>query len=118
WWEGNDAEERVSFIRGLGIVDEAPPRALNDRLREQIIEAIYASPARLAILPIQDLFGWKDRINLPGTISPTNWSWRMPFAAASAMDDLERRKKLAKMRAIAERTDRFTPLITAQTAKR
>jgi 4-alpha-glucanotransferase len=112
WWEGIDDAERISFIHGLGIEDGAAPDVFDDRLRECIIEAIYASPSRLAIFPIQDLFGWNDRINVPGTISADNWSWRMPFAAGSAIDDPKLRVTITRLRAIAERTGRFAPLIS------
>jgi len=109
WWETISETERREFIDGLGIEDQAALSAFDDRLREQIISAIYASPARLAIFPIQDLFGWKDRINTPGTIGPDNWRWRMPFAAGEALADPNRRKAIEKIRALAERTGRFAP---------
>jgi len=28
---------------------------------------------------MQDIFGWRDRINVPGLISDTNWTWRLPW---------------------------------------
>jgi 4-alpha-glucanotransferase len=31
------------------------------------------------LLPIQDIFGWRDRINVPGTVGDGNWTWRLPF---------------------------------------
>jgi len=31
------------------------------------------------VLPIQDLFGWCARINLPGTVSESNWTYRLPI---------------------------------------
>ena len=39
----------------------------------------WASPARLAIAPFQDLLGLgaDARINAPGTMGPLNWSWRV-----------------------------------------
>jgi 4-alpha-glucanotransferase len=33
----------------------------------------------LLILPIQDVFGWSDRINRPGSIGDPNWTWRLPW---------------------------------------
>jgi 4-alpha-glucanotransferase len=40
---------------------------------------------------VQDVFGLEDRINVPGTVGPRNWSWRMPWSA----DDLRRDPALA-----------------------
>ena len=28
---------------------------------------------------MQDLFGWRDRINVPGTVGDDNWTWRLPW---------------------------------------
>jgi 4-alpha-glucanotransferase len=42
---------------------------------------LYASGSDLLILPIQDLFGWRDRINQPATVSDANWTWRLPWPA-------------------------------------
>ena len=35
----------------------------------------------LLILPIQDIFGWRDRINQPATVGDSNWTWRLPWPA-------------------------------------
>ena len=37
--------------------------------REAMLEALFASASDLLILPIQDVFGWRDRINQPATVS-------------------------------------------------
>jgi 4-alpha-glucanotransferase len=53
------------------------------------------------VVPIQDLFGWTARINVPGTVSPRNWTWRLPFN----FDGYRRNARLAararKLRALA-----------------
>jgi 4-alpha-glucanotransferase len=28
---------------------------------------------------VQDVFGWRDRINQPATIGEDNWTWRLPW---------------------------------------
>jgi 4-alpha-glucanotransferase len=30
-------------------------------------------------LPLQDVFGWRDRINTPATVGDHNWTWRLPW---------------------------------------
>jgi 4-alpha-glucanotransferase len=35
----------------------------------------------MLILPVQDVFGWRDRINQPATVSERNWTWRLPWAS-------------------------------------
>ena len=51
------------------------PRAMH----ELLLECLYASGADLLILPVQDVFGWRDRINQPATTGDSNWTWRMPW---------------------------------------
>ena len=46
-----------------------------------MLETLYASGANLMILPIQDVFGWRDRINTPATVGDDNWTWRLPWAS-------------------------------------
>ena len=88
WWDRAPAEERhavlaIPLIRAR-LSDEARALALAepglpDQLRDAVVEALYASGANLLILPIQDVFGWRDRINEPGTVNATNWTWRLPW---------------------------------------
>jgi 4-alpha-glucanotransferase len=90
WWENADREEReaVLAVRSIreALTDEDRARALADRqlshtLREALLETLFASGAGLLILPIQDVFGWRDRINQPATVGEDNWTWRLPWPA-------------------------------------
>ena len=46
--------------------------------RDSLLEALAPSSSDLLILPMQDIFGWRDRINLPGPVGGDNWTWRSP----------------------------------------
>jgi 4-alpha-glucanotransferase len=48
-------------------------------VRDALIEALFASNAGLLLLPVQDVFGWSDRINQPATVTDANWSFRLPW---------------------------------------
>ena len=73
WWRGRDPGQRARFraYAGGGPVHEAMNRI------------VLASPAALAVLPMQDLLGLGKtaRMNLPGTATG-NWRWRMERGAA------------------------------------
>ncbi len=45
-----------------------------------LLQRLYEAGSVLTILPIQDLFGWPERINTPATVVPHNWSFRLPVA--------------------------------------
>jgi 4-alpha-glucanotransferase len=53
--------------------------ALPHAVREAMLESLHASGSNLLLLPIQDVFGWRDRINEPATVSVDNWTWRLPW---------------------------------------
>ncbi|MFM1823904.1 MAG: 4-alpha-glucanotransferase [Planctomycetota bacterium] len=91
WWANRPKAERARFraYAGGGPVHEA------------IARLTLASPAALAVLPMQDLLGLgaAARMNLPGTATG-NWRWRMAPRAATAA--------LAKrLRAMVEATGRL-----------
>jgi hypothetical protein len=39
----------------------------------------YQSGSNELFLPVQDVFGWTDRVNVPATIGDHNWTWKLPW---------------------------------------
>ena len=88
WWENAPREEKQAVLAIPSVRARLTPED-RDRLADQpglphamheaLLEALYASGANLLILPIQDVFGWRDRINQPATIGDDNWTWRLPW---------------------------------------
>ena len=81
WWDAAPPEERAEVLKvpdlaEAGFSIDSP---FDGRLRDALLAAIYHSGANLVLLPIQDIFGWRDRINVPGTVGAENWTWRLPF---------------------------------------
>jgi 4-alpha-glucanotransferase len=120
WWETLRDDERRRFVKDLRL-DRArgasSGAALNSRVLsatglaepvlDAILEAVYASPGQLAIIPLQDLFGWKDRINVPGTVDSRNWRWRLPFDPSGLKNDPTLRARIDKIRALTIQAGRF-----------
>ncbi len=89
WWDNADLQERQSLLsiplmRDAGVPADAP---FSDRMRDALLEALFASGSRLLILPIQDIFGWRDRINTPASVTDQNWTWRLPGPTEALMTD-------------------------------
>ena len=108
WWETAPEEERVRMLRVLAL---APPATRGaevafDKVRDAMLAALYAAPSRLVIIPIQDVFGWRERINFPGTVGPANWSWRLPLAIEDLDHDAVLSARLAQLRGMAIRSGR------------
>jgi 4-alpha-glucanotransferase len=86
WW-AEDPGEREQFYRHLG--EEGPcPAIMTAPLLRRILEHCCAASSLVCMFQAQDLLDldtelWSrdpaaDRINIPGTISETNWTWRLP----------------------------------------
>ena len=75
WYASLDAGTRARVDACLASTPGDMPGSL--------IRAAYASPAQLAVLPMQDLLGLgsESRMNTPGTGSG-NWTWRFRLGAA------------------------------------
>lgn len=88
WWETLSAEDQRLVVSVPSVRrhlsqgpdgDVTAPVTFMPSLSDAIVRAVLVSGSRLALFPIQDLFGWPDRINTPGTIDDENWSWRLPW---------------------------------------
>jgi len=111
WWATISETERRQLTQAISASTHADGSitVLDEPHLDAILEWVYASPAQLVVTPIQDLFGWNDRINLPGTINEANWTWRLPFDLETGMEDPYVCARLARIRAICDKTGRFRP---------
>ena len=72
WYEELDDKERMKEImKGLGYTGE--------NLVEDMLAYTLECDAVISIIPLQDLLGYgkEARINLPGTVGPHNWSYKL-----------------------------------------
>jgi 4-alpha-glucanotransferase len=67
---------------------------------------LFASRSDFLILPVQDVFGWRDRINTPATHGHDNWTWRVPWPVDQLGDVEEARARAATLRAWSVRHNR------------
>ncbi len=79
WWNNLVDWQRDAFLRQA---NESFPRDGRDPLlvTQAIMEHVLSAPSILKLFPIQDVLGLWDRINIPNTVGPFNWSWRLPRA--------------------------------------
>jgi len=108
WWDEAPIEERQTVASVAGIAPagcdlEAP---FDDCTRDAIVQVLYASASDIVLLPIGDVFGWRDRINTPAVISDNNWTWRLPWPVEDLRRDGAGRERAAFMRALTEKFDR------------
>jgi 4-alpha-glucanotransferase len=109
WWDTAPIEERAAVLRvpDLAAAGFNPEQAFDDALRDALLAAIYRSGANLVVLPLQDVFGWRDRINVPGTVGTDNWTWRLPFPADDLLTRPDAAERAAFLRGVASETGRL-----------
>lgn len=79
WWASVDFVEKKLFWKMVSGLDTKPPAY--SRAREAVLRKLLKASSLLVVLPLQDILGSKDRINIPGTVGGSNWGYRAPFRA-------------------------------------
>lgn len=96
WYELADWErERIAKLDGI-------PLDLPEGERElALLRLLFSSRSELTLVLAQEILGDKSRINLPGTVTSQNWTWRLPRSIEDLLEDpavlarLEAVKRLA-----------------------
>ena len=101
WWESLMPEERSRF--GL----DSPQ--FDASVRDRLLDILYNAGSDLVLLPIQDVFGWRDRINLPATISGANWTFVLPWPCDAITLQPEAMERAMKLAGWSHQTGRWRP---------
>ncbi|HEX8029130.1 MAG TPA: 4-alpha-glucanotransferase [Vicinamibacterales bacterium] len=67
----------------------ATPEGETEEQRVAILQSLLASGSNLTLIPLQDVFGWIDRINTPAVVGEMNWTWRLPWPVDQWLDQEE-----------------------------
>jgi 4-alpha-glucanotransferase len=109
WWSELTADDRAKLsglpaLRAAGL--DWKKARFTAAVRDLLIELLAASGSDFLILPIQDVFGWRDRINVPGTITDDNWTWRMLWPVDVLMQEPETQERARTLREMCRRHGR------------
>lgn len=79
WWMISLPWEREAVCRTFPELNsfQPPPADFTPELHEALLRAALNASSGLCVLPWQDVFGEVERVNLPGTVSDANWTYRM-----------------------------------------
>lgn len=106
WWTEMTDEEREAFGRLLP-PEIAAERSFTPAVRDAVLGLAYEAGSDLLLLPVQDLFGWPDRINTPATVSEKNWRWRLPLSLEELDTDPAAGERADALRELAVRSGRL-----------
>lgn len=103
WWEALDADdqEKVRQVPGVAALlpEAGAPLPFTPRVRDTLLEVLVASGSDFLLLPVQDVFGWRERINLPGSLGDHNWTWRVPWPVDEWRSQPEARERAGQLEA-------------------
>ncbi len=99
WWESAPDEERAAVLAIPSIRARLDVRHGVRAELDAMLETLYLSGSGLLILPLPDVFGWRDRINRPATVSAANWTWRLPWPSDQIAAQPEAQAVAAKLKA-------------------
>ena len=95
WWDNEaDMDTKREFCTALGLEDLCQKR-YTPAAAEKILESFFRSSSEMCILQIQDYFALdadlrrdteQERINVPGTVSELNWTYRIPVPLEELLD--------------------------------
>jgi 4-alpha-glucanotransferase len=107
WWDAADPDERrrVCEIEAIG-AEVSPGEPFSPRVRDALLAALYSSGSDLLIVPLQDVFGWRDRVNTPAIVADSNWTWRLPFPVDALGERPDARERADFLRGLAAKHGR------------
>lgn len=77
-WHARLFLERLGRFADIDGFDHGQIPDYTDHLRECLLDALFQTNSRYASVMITDLLGLEDRFNVPGVLSESNWSQRLP----------------------------------------
>ena len=112
WWDAAPESERrkvseLASVERLSAGADLAHRPFDATIRDILLETLFASTSDVLSLPVQDAFGWRDRINEPATVSDENWTYRLPWPVDTLDDVAEARERKDQLRAWSERYRRI-----------
>jgi 4-alpha-glucanotransferase len=117
WWDTLEPEERAKVIELPEVGDRlgAPgedaasvPGEYSAAIRDALLAALYHSGSDFLLLPLQDVFGWRDRVNVPASLGEHNWTWKLPWPVDRFDAQRDAVERAAVLRNWADRSGRWT----------
>jgi 4-alpha-glucanotransferase len=103
--ETNRRELRL-FMEFAGLEDAEPPREFTHQLHEAFTRTVLRSPSWLAVFQITDVFAMTARFNVPGSVAPTNWTYRLPYTVRELDQDPALLRQTQMFSRLAQETNR------------
>ncbi len=105
WYDSLSPDDRRSLARIPGLSELDPHRKFDHEVRDALLRVLYQAGSNLCLLPLQDLLGHREQINVPGSVNDRNWTYRMPIAVEALEADQATTDRLHHLAAESRRLD-------------
>jgi 4-alpha-glucanotransferase len=82
------------------------PEGATEESRAAVMQSLLSAGSCLTLIPLQDVFGWTDRINTPAVVDDVNWTWRLPWIVDAWLDREETVSRADQLKAWTRSADR------------
>lgn len=107
WWETREPWERGAVSARIPAEHrEKLTREFTADVHAALLDTILGAQSELVLLMMQDALGTRDRINVPATVGPHNWTWRLPATVDALREDAAVTAAMARVKASIERAGR------------
>jgi 4-alpha-glucanotransferase len=99
WYDALSPEEREKLKAIPQLAELDPEQPFDERTRDLFLRVLYGAPSALALVLFQDALGTRERINTPGTVAASNWTYRMTMTIAELASDQQLNECLSRIAA-------------------
>ena len=96
WWRSLSETQRHEVLDLPSVRRHVTPTTSE---LDAVLRGLLGAASYLTIVPMQDLFGWGDRINTPAQVSEDNWNWLLPWRVDQLLSIAEPRDRAATIAA-------------------
>jgi 4-alpha-glucanotransferase len=102
WWDVMEPWERERLAKLADM-----PDGLSVEERElRLLGLLFAAKSDLVLVLVNELLGDRTRINMPGTVTPENWTWRLPRPLEDLREDAALRARFDRIRELVSASGR------------
>jgi 4-alpha-glucanotransferase len=103
WWDELEPWERERIAALDAIPLDLPP----EKRELALLALLFSARSELTLVLVNELLGDKSRINTPGTVNDTNWTWRLPRPIEELREDAKLAARFSAIRTLVASSGRL-----------
>ncbi len=96
WWEQMPAWQRANVWEMVSAVKTDGNVPFTPHVHKAVLRRVMESASCLVIIPVQDIIASTDRINIPGTVTEDNWTYRIDCETAEFNSKYSKEMQMVK----------------------